>query len=297
MRVAILHEELEWSEKEFKRKFEEKGSEVKLFDVRDTDTSEILDYNPEIAMNRVYASVANRNYEAIPRTLKMLKRLEDEGVEVINSFEASKSDYDKHYAYDKMRSSGIYTPKTKVIDSSLPAPDIDFPAVIKRARGGRGKDVKLVRNREELRKAYSVISEDENYKGKIILQEFLRSKEGLDHRVCIFRDQFLFGNSRTLIEKNSDIKWMGSVSSGSELRRFNREENKDIVDLCIKTTESIDADLNVMDVISTENGLAIIENNLTPNFRPRYKEELGFDPVGRIVDGILDPLLVKETVK
>ncbi|MBU0461202.1 MAG: hypothetical protein KJ574_01310, partial [Nanoarchaeota archaeon] len=71
--IAILHQDLEWTEQEIQRQFVKRDIHAELFDVRETSICDLCDF--EAVLNRVYASVANRNFLHNLKTLEMLKAL------------------------------------------------------------------------------------------------------------------------------------------------------------------------------------------------------------------------------
>ena len=100
MKIGILHHDLEWVEKEFKKQFSEKGIITTLHHINNTSLEKLSVEN--IILNRVYASVANRDYKSNIKTLNLLKSLEDSGKVCYNSFDTTAADYSKFAAYKLM---------------------------------------------------------------------------------------------------------------------------------------------------------------------------------------------------
>ena len=101
MRVAILHQDLEWAEQKMQGLFQERGAQATLHDVRQPiDASIDALTGMDLVMNRVYASVANRNYRDNLTTLSLLAALEARGIPCLNSYATTQADYSKiHAAY------------------------------------------------------------------------------------------------------------------------------------------------------------------------------------------------------
>ena len=70
MKVAILHHDLEPSEKKIKEFLIEKKLYVELIDIRKVKLTNFQDF--DLVLNRVYASVANRDFPSIIKTLELL---------------------------------------------------------------------------------------------------------------------------------------------------------------------------------------------------------------------------------
>jgi len=67
MKIAILHHDLENSERILRDLLEKRDIKVKMLDIRNT---EIGDFEGvDVVLNRVYASVANRDFFRSPREI------------------------------------------------------------------------------------------------------------------------------------------------------------------------------------------------------------------------------------
>ncbi|GEM_PF-1407218 len=307
MKVAILHEELEWSEREFKRTLESKGTEPELFDVRTTDYDDLKKY--DLVINRVYASVANRNYSALLKTLDLLSKLEERGVECINSLETSKADYSKKYAIEKRKENGLEVPKTEFLLNLTQAIDfaeeLGYPVIIKRDSGGRGKDVQRIDNEEQLRSYVEKIAISDNQYvasgGRYIIQEFLEPAKKNDARVGVLNGSILLSFRRTLVrtEENGQ-KWLASVSNGSRIIPYEKTP-EDIKKVAIEGSKAIDAVYNAVDIALTERGPVIIEDNPTPNFinDPDRPEDTKEDKknMEKLINGFLGYIKEREKVE
>lgn len=295
MKIAILHERLEWTEKQFTKILKKKGHKIYLIDVRKNNEKDIINLKPDIVLNRIYASVANRDFKVIKKVLRIMKKLEKNNILCINSLKTSRADYSKYQAYKIMKKAGLRTPKTWTISTIEKAEKIadriGFPLIVKRDSGGRGKDLAKVNNKKQLLSAIKKILKNKSYKGKIILQEFIEPKRNYDYRIAILNNKFLFGHKRSLVVTNKEeVPWLASVSLGSNLIKIedpNFEEYQRAIQSSLKATKIIGAKINILDVLIEDNGPVIIESNPTPNFRPIYKDELGFDPVEKVVEGII----------
>ncbi|MFH1972733.1 MAG: hypothetical protein ABIJ18_04630 [archaeon] len=272
MRIAILHQDLEWAEEELQRQFQSRDVQTNLYDVRKTLVSDLVDY--DLVLNRVYASVANRNWRDNLTTLELLQSLENQGIPCLNSLQTTRVDYSKSYSAEVMRDAGILTPRTMLLNGEDKESALEFglrlgyPLIVKRDMGGRGKDLVRVNNETELKQTLDHMLSPEyraQYDAGIAIQEFLHSVGNHDCRIAIINGKLAFAYTRTLIPAGStNDSWLASVSRGSEM--FDYDPKPEEVAVALKATKSIGALFNEVDMAFTEDGIAIIENNPTPNY-------------------------------
>jgi len=282
-RVTILHETLEWAEQGLASQFVEKGLVVNLLDIRTASTADIIKKTgtPQegVVLNRVYASVANRNYKYNLKTLEILKELEDLGYDVINSYQTSLFDYSKFDSAKKMLKDGISTPDLILIKNvsvasikkaTKFAKENGYPLILKRNMSGRGKDLFKIENENELiEKMNYVFSDDyvQNYAAGFVLQKFVVANRPYDCRIAIVDDKFAFAYGRTLISrKDNDEPWLASVSNGSKIIEYTPSIEE--INLAKAATRSVGALFNEVDMNFSAEGPVIIENNPTPNYDP-----------------------------
>lgn len=269
MKIAILHQDLEYQEEIIQQKLADKGFNVDLLDVRNTTADQIKNYS--VILNRVFASVANRNYKDNLTTLRLLEEAEKKGCLCINSFLASKCDYSKSFASHIMNKSNVQNPRTKLITSSEDietgiefARDTGYPIVLKRDMGGRANEIYLVKNEEELHEKLLFVTANKEYRAGYILQQFVKSTLTHDYRISIINNKLAFGNTRSLLDDGQGESWIASASMGSVVSTVTPP--KEIVDLALRATKAINATMNEVDIIVGADGPYIIENNPTPNF-------------------------------
>lgn len=273
MKIAILHHDLEFSEKRIAKIIKEKGHEYILIDIRNAKLDDFKD--SDLVLNRVYASVANRDYPSIKKTLEFLIELEKNNIKCLNSYKTSMFDYDKYLSYIEMTKAGIRNPKTILIDEKKDlketakylVEELGLPIIIKRNIGGRGKDISRASSIEEIIKDLEEKfknSKEEKYFGGFIAQEFIKTVKDSDCRVGVINNKTLFSYGRSLIPSNSEDSWLASISSGSKKVDYEAEEEEK--EMSEKTTKLIEAQFNELDVMFTKDGPVIIENNPTPNF-------------------------------
>ncbi|PIN90273.1 hypothetical protein COU57_03920 [Candidatus Pacearchaeota archaeon CG10_big_fil_rev_8_21_14_0_10_32_14] len=272
MRIDILHHDLEPTEKALRELLDEKGIGGKLVDVRDVRLNDFS--MTDLVLNRVYASVGNRDYASITRTLELLKELEEGGIPCLNSYETSVFDYNKWDSYNVMKSEGISTPETMFVNSKNGLDDFcktvlfEFPVIVKRNTGGRGKDISKVDSYLQLiqdLEAKFNLADRERYEGGFVVQEFIRSNRNHDCRIGIVNGEFAFSFKRSLISlRDGDEPWLASVSMGSDFGFY--EVSQDEINLALRASRSIGAKFNEIDMMFEKEGPCIIEHNPTPQY-------------------------------
>ena len=92
-----------------------------------------------------------QSLDGVEDGLWALERLAEAGIRVLNRPDAVVLAHDKLLTARVLRRAGLPHPRTTLIERNAPLPDLDFPAVVKPRFGSWGEDVKLCRDREELR--------------------------------------------------------------------------------------------------------------------------------------------------
>lgn len=293
MKVAIVHQDLEFSEVSIMERLGHLGHVGILVDVRTVEARDLAGF--DLVLNRVYASVANRAFYDNLRALSLLEELEAMGVRCVNSLRATRFDYDKHRAAEALRAEGIPTPETLLI---MEPEDLErqrarmrewgYPLVVKRNMGGRAKDLVKVGDEAELLASLRPrLGEDarREYGAGFVVQPFLRSTCDHDQRICVVVDRCIHAFGRSLVGlRAGEPPWVGSIGKGSVLVPY--EPSAEVLDLAFRTTEIIGAELNEVDLITTADGPVVIEVNPTPAFVPE-------DVPGKI-DEVLTLLLANE---
>ncbi|MFT4309199.1 MAG: ATP-grasp domain-containing protein [Candidatus Woesearchaeota archaeon] len=306
MKAVILHENIEWAELQFSKELQNRGIECTLHDIRDLDEGkikELLDMNPDLVLNRVYPSVAYRNYHNNIKALALMKEFENNDIFCVNSYQTTKADYSKHKSASIMENNGVSTPKTLYFSKyEYDIGKIEdfvalhgFPLIMKRDIGGRGRDITLIESKEQLyRQVIRVLLEvqSDNYEAGYVLQEFIHPVRNHDCRIAIIDGKFVFSYGRTLIPRPgfSESPWLASVSNGSQIISYSPSEEE--IELAIKATSAIGALFNEVDMTFSSKGPTIIENNPSPNYDPG-EEELIDKAVSLILAKIGDKVVLR----
>ena len=274
MRFAVLHQDLEWAERRIHSRLEEAGHEAVLVDVREADE---FDFAPfDTVLNRVYASVANRNWRDNVRALALLERLEEQGIRCVNSHACTVADYYKHRAARVMHEAGVATAPSILIeqmsDYHRQAEEVarwGYPLVIKRNMGGRAFDICKAADETEARDRLEHLFSPgylEGYAGGIIIQPYLQSVRPYDMRILVVANEPVYGLSRSLVAmRPGEGPWLGSSQWGSKLSPYEASEQE--IDIAKRASAAIDAVVNEVDLLETDEGYVVMENNPTPSYR------------------------------
>jgi RimK family alpha-L-glutamate ligase len=95
--------------------------------------------------------------DGIEEGLWALERLEDAGVTVLNPPAALLRAHDKLLTARVLRRAGLPHPRTMLVEACSPLPDLDFPVVLKPRFGSWGRDVRLCRDADELRRTMKAL--------------------------------------------------------------------------------------------------------------------------------------------
>ncbi len=214
---------------------------------------ELLKKNtPEVVINR------SRNCE-------IAKRMEREGIKVINNSFVTKIANDKLYTYEFL--------KNKIEFMPLLGDDEEYPYIIKSRTGHGGNQVYLVHNEQEREKAVTQL-EGEKY----ICQRYC-NEPGKDLRVYV-----LGGNIITAMLRQSKKGFKSNYSLGGSAEEYTLSgEEKDIVH---KILGMIDIDYGGIDFIFHEGKLMFNEIEDAVGARMVY-ENTEIDIVGLFADYII----------
>jgi RimK family alpha-L-glutamate ligase len=276
MNIGILVQDLEDQEKEIQLELERKGISSEIIDVRKTN----LEYlsKKDLILNRVFASVANRDYKDNLKTLDYLEKLEEKGTRCVNSFFTTLCDYNKYFSSKVMKDNGVINPETFLVqnESHLVKAKNFFkeygekrnqPVVFKRNMGGRGKEIFLISNKKELEKKVLESLSNKDYNAGYILQEFIKSDLPYDYRISVIGEKIVYSMTRSFIDSGDGNSWISSMTLGSKETLVDAPEK--VKEAAIKATKSIGAFFNDVDIIVKDDVPYIIENNPTPNFAKR----------------------------
>ena len=272
MKVAILCNSIEWTEKEILKLLNRRGHESHFYKVGDEKL-----FESDLVLNRYKPSVA-----AIDEDFKLadyiltVDKLDQLGIPMVNSKLASTCHFNKFVSALVLHQHQVRTPDTLAAEDSKEALEIasrmlKYPIVKKPSMNGRTMGVKLIETQAEL-------TAEKDWKpmhGFIIMQKFMKSVELYDYQVYICDNALMLGHKRTLIND-----WMGSQYGLSRIKSINNIDIPiDVVSEAMLASKAIDAWFNCCDVVMTKDGPYVIDINPAPNFIEESSKWYGFDPI------------------
>ena len=270
----------DWAINLFRKEFEKRDVQVALFDINQIDEKysfpqemenislheiqKLIDRGFTIWMNRVYPSESQP--KDIARCLNITSWLGARNHTTINPLTATAADYDKFLAYQLMEKYNVPTPKTKRLNLETTSEqfldEFKFPFIVKRNTGGKSIGVIKVNSQETFKKIYQLNA----IRNDLIIQDFAHPIKPYDLRLGVVGGELLISYGRKLLDPDGSGLWMGSVGKGSEkiFHDATDEESR----IAVLASNSLGANLNVVDIQLTKKGPFVIENNLTPGYSP-----------------------------
>lgn len=199
-----------------------------------------------------------------------------EGIRVFdNGFSELKFLINKRADMLKMGRAGLPVPKAYFFtkEEVLERTELQFPLVLKTINTGKGKNVYLVKNKDEI---FAALQELQKRIKDIVLQEFVDYEHDL--RVFVTGEKVLGCMKR--IPQDGDFR--ANFSLGGAVEPF--EATQEIQDLAIKTAKACGLQISGVDVLVDKDGkLWILEANHTPGIEG-ITEALGQDVAGEVVE-------------
>ena len=195
--VYIIHENEEWVTP-LKEAFKKLGTSYKdwFINNRQIDLQSIPPLG--VFYNRMSASSHTRGHRFAPEiTTSLISWLESHKRLVINGSKAIKLELSKVEQYLSLKSFGIKTPKTIVVNSAQLIMDAVkklniYPFILKPNRGGKGTGVQLFSDPESIDTAIKNNSIGESLDGLWLVQEYIKPDDGTITRVEFVGGEFLY---------------------------------------------------------------------------------------------------------
>ncbi len=222
------------------------------------------DFDGFISRARVVDQVENR--------LFWVKILEDKGYKVINGYKALIQSKNKWIATDVLRKAGVPTVPTWIVEDESIAIDtakkIAYPVVIKAPYGTFGLSVEKAENEEKLKEVLWKFWKP-NFIVPLLFQPFVKEADGKDFRVNVVGTKVVgtFLQTASAGEFRANLN-LGGISTPYEI-------TPELESLALRAVASLGLDFAGVDVIQTQNGLAVLEVNANPDFLVLKKIALG----------------------
>ena len=255
---------------------------------------ELINYN-----NIEVLSILSKNNYKRPdfvlfwdKDVKLALYLESEGIKVFNSSNAIRICDDKALTYLHLRNKNIKVPKT-IFSPLVYYKDIDkddefidfvishlkFPFVFKECIGSFGKQVFLVKTKEELKEKIRKANV-----WPFEAQEFIDTSFGRDLRVYVVGDKVLGGMKR--ISKNGDFR--ANIELGSEGHPYDLNENE--ISLALKSVKELKLDFAGVDILFGKNEEPILCEVNSNAFFIEFDRTLGVHVEDNILNHIVSTI-------
>jgi [lysine-biosynthesis-protein LysW]--L-2-aminoadipate ligase len=218
------------------------------------------------------------------KSMHITALLENNGIKVVNSFNAALVCGNKLLTSIALSKAGIPTPKTLVAfteDSSLKALEkVGYPAILKPVVGSWGR---LIAPLKDLDSARAILETREYmfplyqvYYIQEMIQNLLR-----DIRCFVIGDHAV----AAIYRYSAPGEWRTNVARGGRAEVC--QITPDLEELCVRATEAVGGGVFGVDMMETPNGLVVHEVNYTTEFKATT-ESTGVDIPGLVLDYLVD---------
>jgi RimK family alpha-L-glutamate ligase len=206
-----------------------------------------------------------KSLDGVEDGLWALERLAEAGIRVLNRPDAIVRAHDKLLTARVLRRAGLPHPRTMLIERNAPAPDLDFPAVVKPRFGSWGEDVRLARDPEELRTVLEGLTCRLWFRATGAVAQELIPPLGHDLRLVVAGGQIVAAAKRIA----APGEWRTNVALGASV--VSAEPPPVASELALAAAKVSGLDLVGVDLLPTgPGGFSVIELNAAVDFRPVY---------------------------
>ncbi len=249
-----------------------------------------------------------------PRMVLYVKQylayLDSIGTRVINgwrSYEVGTSKALQMHIFQKL---GLNSPRSRVIHHAGQALEaaakLQFPVLIKPNVGGSGAGIVLYNTREELAASVDSGEIDLGIDGVALVQEYLKPKDDCIYRVEIMNDAFLYGIRLPIVQENfnycpadgCNIEQFdycpvgaspGEGTTPGDFRITAFEPAPEVIERLKRVVTAAGAGIGGVEYLinAADDQLYFYDINPLSNFVANARQVVGFDPIPRFVDFIL----------
>ncbi|HWK65101.1 MAG TPA: RimK family alpha-L-glutamate ligase [Rhizobiaceae bacterium] len=205
-------------------------------------------------------SVAAGSFEAVTRRLGILHALSRLGVPVWNSAQAIERCVDKSMTTFLMKTAGLPTPATFVVEGRAAAEKIATrelahgPLVLKPLFGAQGRGIRLIRNVEDL-------PGEDQVNGVYYLQRYV-PRDGPPFRD--FRVFVCAGRAVAMMSRRG-ADWITNVNRGAVPEPIPGQHEGELAGLAIRAADAVGADFAGVDIVPAQDGsFSLLEVNSMP---------------------------------
>jgi RimK family alpha-L-glutamate ligase len=206
-----------------------------------------------------------KSLDGVEDGLWALERLAEAGIRVLNRSDAIVRAHDKLLTARVLRRAVLPHPRTVLIERNAPAPDLDFPAVVKPRFGSWGEDVRLARDADELRAVLGGLICRLWFRATGAVAQELIPPLGHDLRLVVAGGQIVAAAKRIA----APGEWRTNVALGASV--VSAEPPPVASELALAAAKVLGLDLVGVDLLPTgPGGFSVIELNGAVDFRPVY---------------------------
>jgi [lysine-biosynthesis-protein LysW]---L-2-aminoadipate ligase len=210
----------------------------------------------------------SRRLDGVGDTFWELRRLEQEGVPVLNPSRALLRCHDKLLTALRLGRCGLPHPRTALVSDPDATPSFAGPWVIKPRFGSWGRDVERCGTEAELRDALRRLSRRGWFRRHGAIIQAYVPNEGADLRLVVAR-----GSVVGAIERLASAgEWRTNVSLGGLRRAI--EPPSTACELARRAAAAVEADLIGIDLLPTTAGYTVIELNGAVDFTSEYAPDI-----------------------
>lgn len=309
--IAIFYEHPQWFKPLF-AELDQRGTDYEKINLAGHHFDPCVQTSPyRLVVNRVSAYPSTTSDPRVVLYVKQyLAYLESIDARVINgwrSYEVGTSKAMQMHIFQKL---GLNSPRSRVIHHAGQALDaaieLRFPVLIKPNAGGSGAGITLFNTRGELAASANDGKIDLGIDGVALVQEFLQPEGDCIYRVEVLNDSLLYGIRLPIVQENFNY----CPADGCNIERFDHcpvgassgdgepdapgitafEPAPEVIDQVRRVVAAAGAGLGGVEYLinAADDQLYFYDINPLSNFVANAPQVVGFDPIPRFVDYILD---------
>lgn len=309
--IAIFYEHPQWFQPLF-AELDSRSIDYEKIHVNGHRFDPCVDVSPySLVVNRVSAYPSTVSKPQVVLYVKQyLAYLESIGTRVINGWRSYEVGTSKALQMHVFRKIGLKSPNSRVIHDTGQAvdaaEDLDFPVLIKPNVGGSGAGIILYNTREELAASVDDGKIDLGIDQVALVQEYLKPRDDCIYRVEVLNDAFLYAIRLPTLDENFNY----CPADGCNIERFDYcpldgssgkagdtadsgitafEPDPAVIEKVRQAVAASGADIGGVEylVSAADDQLYFYDINPLSNFVAKAPLVVGFDPVPRFVDYIM----------
>ena len=262
MYCILTQNPLDWNNVQLRNALEKKGKEVLILRITDlvvsiADKPYIRNLTYEFdSFEKVFVrGIPGGSLEQIIFRMDVLHRLENLGVECINSASTIEKCTDKYYASSLLEDAGLRVPKTVCCETYEDA----FAAflemrdvVVKPLFGSQGMGIVRINDEDS---AYRIFRSLELHRYVFYIQEYLEHNNE-DIRILVCRDEII-----SSMKRKSD-SWKTNVSRGARVEKVTPDE--EMREMALKASKTLGCHYCGVDILESSGEKFVLEVNAIP---------------------------------